>query len=146
MRQARETSSGGVVYRKLRGRLVVALCRRWGGRIWCLPKGIIDPGEENEEAALREVLEETGIRGRILRRLGEIRYRYVRPGRGGEVQVAKRVTFYLMLRIGGNITQHDHEVERVRWFPLREAVKKATFPGERAMIGKAAERLRSTSV
>lgn len=142
-RLAKEVSSGGVVFRTLRRRTVVALCRRWGGRAWCLPKGGIDPGETEEEAAVREVREESGVRARILRRLGAIRYRFRRTTpRGEEREVSKRVTFFLMERLGGNITHHDHEVEMVRWFPIGEALGQATFPGERDIIRKAARSLR----
>ena len=139
MRRAKEVSAGGVVYRNLRGGPVIALCKRWGGKVWCLPKGLVERGETQGKTALREVLEETGVRSDILERLGEIRYRFRRPGgRGLPVEVSKRVTFYLMRRMGGNITDHDDEVEEVRWFPIESAPRRATFPGERRMIRKAA--------
>ena len=138
-KREKEVSSGGVVFRNLRGRQVVALCRRWGGSAWCLPKGKIEPGETREEAALREVLEETGVRAGILSRLGEIRYRFRRErARGRRAEISKRVTFYLMERIDGNISNHDDEVEEVRWFPIPEVLRRATFPSERTIIAKAA--------
>ena len=144
--KAREVSSGGVVFRTLRGEPVVALCRRWRGRVWCLPKGGIEPGETVKEAALREVREETGVVAQILQRLGETRYRYRRSDtRGNPVEVAKRVTFYLMVRREGNIAHHDHEVEQVRWYSLPDALDQATFPSERMILRKAAMRIRQLS-
>jgi 8-oxo-dGTP pyrophosphatase MutT (NUDIX family) len=128
----REISAGGVVYRTLRGRRMIALCRRWR-TVWCLPKGKIERGETVREAALRETREETGLEAEILRSLGAIRYRY----RRGERDIAKRVTFYLMRRVSGNIRDHDDEVEEVRWFGVKDVLKRAEFPSERSILKKA---------
>jgi 8-oxo-dGTP pyrophosphatase MutT (NUDIX family) len=128
----REFSTGGVVYRTLRGQTVIALCRRWK-TVWCLPKGKIERGESVREAALRETREETGLEAEIVLRLGEIRYRY----RRGRREIAKRVAFYLMRRVSGNVRDHDDEVEEVRWFGPAEALQRAEFPGERGILRKA---------
>jgi 8-oxo-dGTP pyrophosphatase MutT (NUDIX family) len=140
METRREISAGGVVYRRRRGAVSVALAARRtrrGHLVWGLPKGEIEPGESAETAALREVREETGLEARIERPLGDIRYFYVWEG----VRVRKAVHFFLMRATGGDISQHDEEMEDVRWFPLAEAVRAAAYKGEREVLQRAADRL-----
>jgi 8-oxo-dGTP pyrophosphatase MutT (NUDIX family) len=136
-----EVSSGGVVYRRHEGKIQVLLAARRtrkGELAWGLAKGGIEPDESFEDAAVREVLEETGIRARIEGSLGETRYMYVWEG----VRVRKTVHFYLMRATGGSTDDHDDEMEDVRWFALSRATKRAAYKGEREVIQRAADRLR----
>ncbi len=140
METRKEVSAGGVVYRRRRGGFQVALAARRtrrGDLVWGLPKGEIEPGETPEEAALREVREETGLEARIEQALGDIRYFYVWEG----VRIRKAVHFFLMRATGGHVSLHDEEMEDVRWFPLAEAVQTAGYRGERQVLERAAERL-----
>ena len=141
MQTRSEVSAGGVVYRPgtEQAEVEVALAARRtrrGELAWGLAKGAIEPGETDEQAAVREVLEETGLEAEIEADLGEIRYFYVWEG----VRVRKRVRFFLMLATGGDVSRHDAEMEDVRWFPLRAAIKRAADRGERDVIRRAAER------
>jgi len=113
---------------------------RPGGRppgTWALPKGVIDAGESAAESALREVAEETGVRGRLLDKLGDIRYVYTWEGE----RVFKVVSFYLVRysrgRLGDVPAEHRHEVAEVRWLPLTEASKLLSYQGEREMAERA---------
>jgi 8-oxo-dGTP pyrophosphatase MutT (NUDIX family) len=140
MQTRTEVSAGGVVYRRQDDAIEVALAARRtrrGDLAWGLPKGAIEAGESEEEAALREVLEETGLEAEVESDLGQIRYFYVWEG----VRVRKRVRFFLMRATGGDVSKHDTEMEEVRWFPLRRAIKRATYRGERDVIERAAGRL-----
>ncbi|OFW79584.1 MAG: hypothetical protein A2Z48_12245 [Actinobacteria bacterium RBG_19FT_COMBO_70_19] len=140
METRREVSAGGVVYRRRRGRVQVVLAARRtrrGDLVWGLPKGEIEPGESPESAAIREVREETGLRARIEDPLGQIKYLYVWEG----VRVRKAVHFFLMRATGGNVSEHDEEMEDVRWFPLGDAVGAAAYKGEREVLQRAVERL-----
>jgi 8-oxo-dGTP pyrophosphatase MutT (NUDIX family) len=135
-----EVSAGGVVYRGEEDAIEIALAARRtrrGDLAWGLAKGAIEPGETEEQAAVREVLEETGIEVDVESDLGDIRYFYVWEG----VRVHKRVHFFLMQMTGGDVEDHDTEMEDVRWFPLRSAVKRAAYQGEREVIQRAVERL-----
>jgi 8-oxo-dGTP pyrophosphatase MutT (NUDIX family) len=137
----REVSAGGVVYRREDGDLEVLLAARRtrrGDLAWGLAKGGIEADESIEEAAVREVREETGIDAEIEESLGETRYFYV----WDEVRVRKVVHFFLMRSVGGDIDDHDDEMEDVRWFPLERALKRAAYKGEREVLARAAERLR----
>ena len=135
----REFSAGGVVVRRLRGSWRMAAIRPAGkpAGLWALPKGIVGADEPPEEAAIREVAEETGVRARSLGKLGDIRYVYTWEGE----RVFKVVSFYLLRyssgRLGDVPPEHAHEVAEVRWLPLEEAPKLLAYKGEREMAEKA---------
>ena len=105
--------------------------------VWALPKGLIAPGEDAAETALREVAEETGARGRLVQKLGDIRYVYTWEGE----RIFKVVSFYLVRysrgRLGDVPAEHRHEVAEVRWLPLDEAPGLLAYKGEREMASKA---------
>ncbi|HEY3264291.1 MAG TPA: NUDIX hydrolase [Actinomycetota bacterium] len=137
----REVSAGGVVYRRAENDIAIALASRRtrrGQLAWGLPKGGIEPDEDERGAAVREVREETGLEAEIEADLGQIRYFYVWEG----VRVRKAVHFFLMRATGGDVTLHDHEMEEVRWFPLAAALRKAAYKGEREILERAAAKLR----
>ncbi len=143
--RARETSAGGVVLRGDPGREQVAAIvpkRRAadGSSVLGLPKGHVDPGETALQAATREVREETGLVAESLGELGEVRYFYRRDGR----TVGKSVRFFLFRYVSGKTSDHDHEIEEVRWIDLREARTMLTYDGEREMIERALARLSAT--
>lgn len=101
------------------------------------PKGHIDPGETREQAAVREVFEETGIRASILRDIGSIRYRH--PGRDGGGPVQKTVYYYLMEATGGVLTPQAGETLDVRWVKVRDLPKLKTYSATGALIERALE-------
>ncbi len=135
----RQTSSGGVIFRKAPGVLEVVLVSVKGGKYWCLPKGIIDKGETPEVTAVREVREESGLWGRIIDKLGEITYWYYI--RGENTKCRKTVHFYLMEYESGNTSQHDFEVDEAEWFSFETALQKISFSGDRTILEKARARL-----
>jgi 8-oxo-dGTP pyrophosphatase MutT (NUDIX family) len=110
--------------------------------VWALPKGNIDPGESPAETAVREVHEETGVEGRLVEKLGDVRYVYTR--RGGE-RIFKVVSFFLLRAGRGRIGEIDEsmriEVAEARWLPLADAPQLLAYGGEREMAAKALERL-----
>jgi 8-oxo-dGTP pyrophosphatase MutT (NUDIX family) len=127
-----------VVVRKIRGAWHMAAIRP-GGRekVWALPKGLVGEGEAPGDTALREVTEETGVRGRLVGKLGDIRYVYIWEGE----RVFKIVSFYLVRysagRLGDITDEFRHEVAEARWLPLEEAPRLLTYKGEREMAAKA---------
>jgi 8-oxo-dGTP pyrophosphatase MutT (NUDIX family) len=138
-RVRREFSAGGVLVRRLRGRTVMAAIRPAGKEpgLWALPKGLIGRGEKPEVTALREVAEETGVTGKLVEKLGDVRYVYTWRGE----RVFKIVSFYLLRysrgRLGDLPPATAHEVAEVRWLPLEEAPKLLAYKGEREMAAKA---------
>lgn len=103
--------------------------------LWSLPKGHIEQGETAEQTAVREVAEETGIRGSVLAALGRIDYWFVTDGR----RVHKTVHHYLMRCSGGELCDDDVEVTEVAWVPLQELPARLAYPDERRLAGVADE-------
>jgi 8-oxo-dGTP pyrophosphatase MutT (NUDIX family) len=139
----REFSAGGVVFRRLRGRLWLAAIRPQGKPegTWALPKGLIGEGEGSEETARREVEEETGLEAESLGKLGDIRYVYTWRGE----QVFKVVSFFLFRyrrgRIGEITPVMRREVAEARWLPLDDAQRLLSYKSEREIAAKALEAL-----
>ncbi|MEJ2696080.1 MAG: NUDIX hydrolase [Candidatus Sulfobium sp.] len=138
----RQTSSGGVIFRRREGRAEVVLVSVKGGKVWCLPKGLIDKGETPEVTAVREVREETGLTGKIVDGLGDITYWYYIKGEN--VKCRKTVHFFLLEYVSGNTGQHDLEVDDSQWFPIGEALEKISFKGDRSILERAESKLRET--
>ena len=137
----KEVSAGGVVYRREGDRIDVVLASRRtrrGELAWGLAKGGIEEGETKQDAAIREVREETGLTAEIEADLGDTKYMYVWE----DVRIRKTVHFFLMRHTGGDVDDRDDEMEEVRWFPLERATKRAAYRGERDMLLRAAELLR----
>ena len=132
-----EFSAGGVVIDGDRVVVIVPVKRAARGRrVLGLPKGHLNEDETAEQAAAREVTEETGVTAELIGELGEVDYRYERRGR----QIAKRVRFYLFQYRSGDVADHDHEIEQARWMALPEAARALTYDGEREMVRRALSR------
>ena len=110
-----------------------------GNRVLGLPKGHPDGDETPEQAAQREVKEETGVTAELIEELGDVQYVYTRDGRA----VSKRVTFYLFQYRSGDLADHDHEIEDARWMPMEQAAQELTYAGERELVSRALSRLPS---
>ncbi|MEB3100701.1 NUDIX hydrolase [Ferviditalea candida] len=121
----KEISAGGVVYRKIDGKLEIQLIQDRYGKI-TLPKGKLESGETVEEAALREIEEETGINGRILSLLEVVGYRYVNPV--GET-VDKEVHYFLVESVSGDLKAQIEEIRGVEWLTPEEAWEKQRHSG-----------------
>jgi 8-oxo-dGTP pyrophosphatase MutT (NUDIX family) len=133
-----EYSAGGVVVREGPKGPEVALASRrtrHGELAWGLPKGLVEEGEQPEQAALREVREETGLVAEIRSHVDDISYWFV----WDEMRVKKKVSFFLMEAVGGDVADHDHEMEEVRWFPLAGADREASYRSEQQVLRKAAD-------
>ncbi len=136
-----ETSAGGLVL-DLSGPVplgaLIGRTNRRGRLLWSLPKGHLEAGETLEEAAVREVAEETGITGDIIGSLGTIDFWFVVEGR----RVHKTVHHYLMRAIGGELSDEDVEVTEVAWVPLPRIADRLAYSDERGLLDEAARLLR----
>lgn len=162
----REISAGGVVLRQISGVWHVALIepqkeasesalpaaktpRKRTRAVLGLPKGLVDPGEKPQAAAVREVLEETGIVAETVTKLSDNKYVYVRTWGDGE-RVFKIVSFYLMRYVSGEIDnlapEMRIEVKQARWVPLAEAAKQLAYSNERKVLRQAQDYIETNSL
>ena len=138
-----ETSAGGLVVDLLQRPprvAVIARLNRAGKIEWCLPKGHVEAGETPEMAAVREIEEETGIRGKILGSLGTIDYWFSVAGK----RVHKLVHHFLLEAVGGELSVEgdpDQEAVEAAWVPLPELGALLAFPNERRIAREASARL-----
>src|SRR5436190_6347124 len=123
-------SAGGVIYRNNGAGFDVALIATNAGRRWGLPKGHVRHGEAAEAAAAREIAEETGLQGDVLRHLATIEYWF----RAGPTRIHKYVDFFLVRYTGGALVPQQAEVDDARWFRFTDAQLLASFARERDVL------------
>lgn len=122
---------------------IIARVNRAGRVEWCLPKGHVEAGETLPETAVREIAEETGIRGEVVDTLGAIDYWFFADGK----RIHKTVHLFLLEATGGEIgvgDDPDEEAIEAAWVPLGELVERLTFANERRVARTVAQRLLAT--
>jgi 8-oxo-dGTP diphosphatase len=137
-------SAGGIVYQKARSassgqeKTFILVSQHSQHHGWVFPKGLIGDHvkEENkEETALREVKEETGVEGKIVKALTPVDYWFAMEGDpstgSGREKIRKTVYYFLMEYVGGNIAQHDHEMEAVVWLPKEKVAERLTYKSDK---------------
>ncbi|MDO8573944.1 MAG: NUDIX domain-containing protein [Candidatus Daviesbacteria bacterium] len=128
----REFSAGGIVLNN-KGQVLVTQHSR--NKHWSFPKGLIDPGQTTEEAALREVREEGGVEAEITGKVGYSKYVYT----FNDEKIFKIVTYFLMKYVSGDIADHDWEVSDIGWYKPEDALKRLSFSQDKQLLKKALE-------
>ena len=100
--------------------------------VWSMPKGHLEEGETAEQAAEREVAEETGITAHVIAPLGDIDFWFVADGR----RIHKTVHHFLLRATGGELSDADIEVEEVAWVPLEELPTRLGYADERRLLNR----------
>ena len=134
-----EFSAGGVVFQRKNGQIFILVSQHSKHHGWVFPKGHVGDtivGEKPEEAALREVQEETGVVGKILRPLPLTHYWYVFEGEKRH----KTVQYYLMEYVKGTTEDHDFEMQEVEWLPAEKVAEQLTYDGDKK-VWQEAEKL-----
>lgn len=136
-----QVSAGGIVYRSEGGKTEIILISVGKSSRWQLPKGLVNPGESQEAAALREVREETGTLAELVDLIDKIEYWYVSGKGQRRVLFHKTVYFYLMGYRSGSLDDHDQEVNEARWVEINQAQEMLAFDNEKRLVGLARERI-----
>jgi 8-oxo-dGTP pyrophosphatase MutT (NUDIX family) len=141
-----QVSAGGVAFRRTgeghSGGLEIALILVGPQGRWQLPKGLVNAGETPETAALREVAEEAGIETALVEPIDVIEYWYYGSRGAQKVRYHKKVHFFLLEYVAGDVANHDDEVEEARWVGLEAAKGMLSFASERKVVEKAEMLLR----
>jgi 8-oxo-dGTP pyrophosphatase MutT (NUDIX family) len=141
-------SSGGVVFKKQGDKNLILVCQHSMHHGWVFPKGLIGDhieGESKEATALREVEEETGVKGKIIKLLNPVDYWYFFSGDpsaghstvssdrigSGPTEIHKTVYYFLMEYVSGDIAKHDLEMDNVEWLPVSEVEDRLTYPSDK---------------
>lgn len=133
-----EFSAGGIVYKKIKSKYYILVSQSSSHHGWVFPKGLIGDHhqkEGEEETALREVREETGVHAKIIRPLSPLAYWYQWEGE----KRRKTVYYYLMEYVSGDIGDHDFEMEKVEWLPLVKVEDRLTYKGDKKVWSEARE-------
>ena len=134
-----QVSAGGVAFHWRDSEPEMAIVSVKPKMRWQLPKGIVDPGETPEVTAVREVREEAGIETYLLALIETIEYWYRAVRYGKPVRYHKFVHFYLLEFRGGDVSDHDHEVQEARWVGFDKAIEMLAFESERRVVEEAQE-------
>ena len=132
-----QISAGGVAFRRQGDQIDIALISVGENQRWQLPKGLIQPDESPEVAAVREVREEAGLETEVVELLDKIEYWYVSQQRGQRVRFHKYVYFYLLRYQAGNVDDHDWEVNEARWVEIEKAQDMLAFESEKKIVRQA---------
>ena len=143
METERQISAGGVIFREVEGRTEVALISVRGGKVWGLPKGHAEPGENLARPAHREVREETGLDGKILNKIGHIEYFFTFKDEHGAKRFFKIVYFFLMEYTSGSVEDHDDEVDECRWVDIDKATRLMRYDDEKGILRKAKKMIKT---
>lgn len=141
MRTATARSAGGVLFDDAGRVALLSTSTRDGQRRWTLPKGAVEKGETPEQAALREVREETGHDAEIVAGVGVIDYWFLWPP--DHTRYHKFVHYFAMRATGGDFSLRDHEAEDAAWFDPPAAVEACAYDNEREIIRKAVASIRA---
>ena len=137
MKTERQISSGGVIFRRKDDKTEVALISVKEGKVWRLPKGLRESGEGIARTAHREVKEETGLDGKIIKLIDHIQYFYAHKEAGETKRFFKIVYFFLMEFTQGDVANHDSEVKDCQWFSIDDAIKMVEYKDEKEILKKA---------
>ena len=126
-----EKSCGGIIFYKTRQNVKILLVKNNNGRYWSFPKGHIEDGETEQETAIREIKEETGLDVTLVNSFREIS-EYCPFGK-----IRKRVVFFLARAFTDNVKIQEEEIDSYIWVDLQQARKLCTYDNDLRIIEKA---------
>jgi len=139
-----EFSAGGIVFKNQKGAILILVAQHSKHHGWVFPKGLIGDHikkEGKEETAIREVKEETGISGKIIKELEPISYWYNFEGE----KIKKTVYYFLMKYVSGDTKSHDFEMENVEWLPSEKVENRLTYKSDKKIWQEAKKLIASSN-
>src|SRR3990167_5416396 len=133
-----EESSGGIVFKKENSQMFVLVTQHSQHHGWVFPKGLIDKDEDKKTTALREVKEEGGVEAKIIKELEPVEYFYKFESQ----TIKKKVTYFLMEYVSGNIGDHDWEMEAAEWLPVDQVEERLTYKSDKEVFQEAKKLLK----
>ncbi len=130
-----EESAGGIVFKKENSQTYILVTQHSQHHGWVFPKGLIDKGEDKQTTAVREVKEEGGVEAKITKELSSVEYFYKFEGN----TIKKKVTYFLMEYVSGNIQDHDWEMEAAEWLFIEQVEERLTYKTDKQVWSKALE-------
>lgn len=128
-----EESAGGIVFKKERNQTYILVTQHSAHHGWVFPKGLIDEGETTETTALREVKEEGGVEAKIIKQLEPVEYFYKLENQ----TIKKKVIYFLMEYVSGDIADHDWEMEAAEWLEFDKVEERLTYKSDKDSFQKA---------
>jgi 8-oxo-dGTP pyrophosphatase MutT (NUDIX family) len=144
MRYRRDKSAGVIVFHRdpTGCRFLLLLSRLTKRPLWEFPKGGVDRGETLEQAALRELMEETGLQAENVRMIPDFQYReeyrFTSGKEAARILIRKEVTYFLAESLSTEVRLSAHEASQFAWLPLDEAIRKIKYRARRQMLREAA--------
>ena len=133
-----EESAGGIVFKKEKGRTYVLVTQHSAHHGWVFPKGLVDKGEDRAATALREVKEEGGVTAKIIQELPPTEYFY----KSEDQTIKKKVTYFLMEYVSGDIRDHDWEMEAAEWLMIDQVEERLTYKSDKEVFQEAKKLLK----
>lgn len=135
----RVTSAGGVVYRWENGKPLFLLLGSNRRGVWCLPKGLIEPDEDEVTTAMREVREETGVsRVKLKGKIGAIKYQF-----GFRAKTYDKTVHFFLFETDQTDSKVGNEHDFEEWMPYDQALQTLSYPNEKEMLSKASSMIQS---
>ncbi|MCH7658837.1 MAG: NUDIX domain-containing protein [Bacteroidetes bacterium] len=132
MSKTKHFSAGGIVLKKIKNEYMILLVQHSKHKGWDFPKGHLNKGETSEQAAIREVGEETGVVGEILEKAGQTQYFFTQDGE----KIFKTVNFFFMKFVEQKEATTAEEVMDEKWLSVEEVESQLTFKGTIEMWNK----------
>ncbi|MBM6920438.1 NUDIX domain-containing protein [Phocea massiliensis] len=133
-----EKSCGAIVYRKFHGNIELLLIKNQNGGHWSFPKGHVEEGETEEQTAVREIMEETGIEVML-----DTSFRRVITY-APKKETTKDVIYFLAKAVTYDYTPQEEEIAQIKWVEINHAASILSYDNDRQLVVQAKDRIKAS--